>query len=147
MRKTMMALMLAGLAMGLGACCAEKVPPHAHRPLLLNITEGADDVHEVTMALQLAGHALDQGRAVTLFFNVEGVNVPIRSLDPLLAFEDEPIKQLLARCVQRGAMVYACPHCMRAMGIDRDDLIDGAQVATADSLFGKVDAGAAVFTY
>ncbi len=119
----------------------------ARRPILLNITKGPDDAHEVTMALQLAGHALDQGRAVTLFFNVEGVSVPVRSLDAKLAFKDKPIKQLLADCMSRGAAVLVCPHCMKAKGVTETDLIEGARVASADSLLGVVDRGAAVFTY
>lgn len=119
----------------------------AKRPLILSITHGSTEPHEVTMALQLAGHALDQGRAVTLFFNVRGVTIASRKLDPSLTHHAEPIGQLLADCMSRGALVLVCPHCMKAMGVEETDLIDGAQVATAQSLFARVDAGAAVFTY
>lgn len=117
------------------------------RPLLVNITEGPDDAHEVTMALQLAGHALDQGRTVALFFNIEGVHVPTRSLDATLSHGDKPIKQMLVEAMSRGAVVLVCPHCMKAENITQANLIDGAKMATADSLFGHVDRGAAVFTY
>ncbi|UCH84707.1 MAG: hypothetical protein JSW50_03155, partial [Candidatus Latescibacterota bacterium] len=38
-------------------------------------SSGIEDTHAVTMALQLAGHALDDERKVVLFFNVRGVDV------------------------------------------------------------------------
>jgi predicted peroxiredoxin len=119
----------------------------ATRPLLINITSGVDDAHAVTMALQLAGHGVDDGRAVTLFFNVRGTAIASTKLDPTLAHGDKPIKTLLSDLMARGATVLVCPHCMKVMGVTEVDLPAGAQVASADSVFGAVDRGAAVFTY
>jgi predicted peroxiredoxin len=120
----------------------------AKRPLLLNITAGYDDPHKVTMALQLAGHGLDAGRQVYLFFNVRGVMVAAEGDEtPDVAFNDKPVRALLAGVVQRGAKVLVCPHCAKAMGLEADDLIDAAEFATAETLFAAVDRNAAVFTY
>jgi predicted peroxiredoxin len=137
----------------LGACAAEQkgggcrgCASHGSI-MLLSITSGVDDPHAVTMALQLAGHALDDGRQVVLFFNVRGVEVPTRRLPADLAFKAEPIKALLADRIERGAEVHVCPHCMKALGIEAGDLVDGAQVTDRQKLFAKIGPNTVVFTY
>jgi sulfur relay (sulfurtransferase) complex TusBCD TusD component (DsrE family) len=116
--------------------------------MLFNITSSPiDDPHAVTMALQLAGHALDDGRPVVLFFNVRGVTTATVTLPDDLAFHVEPIKTLLANLVDRGAEVQVCPHCMEALGVQASDLIAGAVVTDRETLFAKVTANTVVFSY
>ena len=67
----------------------------SNAPMLFSITSGPEDPHSVTMALQLAGHALDDQRTVVLFFNVRGVRIPTVELPDTLAFGDMPIKAML----------------------------------------------------
>ncbi|MBD3337056.1 MAG: hypothetical protein GF355_16195 [Candidatus Eisenbacteria bacterium] len=69
--------LVAGAGLMLAGQVAGQSPASSETPLLLlNITSGAEeDPHTVTMALQLAGHALDDGRDVALFFNVRGARV------------------------------------------------------------------------
>lgn len=119
----------------------------AKKGLILNITSsGKADPHAVTMALQLAGHGLKDGRKVVLFFNVKGVDVPTKTFSKKLAFKDKPIKMLLGKLIKDGATVLVCPHCMKAMGLSKKDLVAGAQVANRAKLFGPLD-HSAVFTY
>lgn len=122
-------------------------PPH-NGIFLLNITSSPiDDPHSVTMALQLAGHALDAGREVVLFFNVRAVMVPTTGLPDDLAFKAEPIKKLLASLIERGAVVHVCPHCMHALGVEAKDLLPGAMVTDREKLFSKIGAETVVFSY
>lgn len=116
-------------------------------PIFFSITSGPDDPHPVTMALQLAGHALDDQREVVLFFNVRGVNIPTVQLSDTLAFGDSPIKEMLAGLIERGAEVHVCPHCMSALGVEATDLVEGARVTTRESLFAHLQGNTAVFTY
>lgn len=151
MRRTL--LMAVPLLFALGCARpepAEETPPAvAEKPtMLFNITSSpVDDPHAVTMALQLAGHALDDGRPVVLFFNVRGVSVPTVDLPDDLAFHVEPIKTLLADLVNRGAEVQVCPHCMSALGIEADNLIPGAVVTDRETLFARVTSNTVVFSY
>lgn len=115
---------------------------------VLNITSGSEDLHSVTMALQLAGHALDDGRDVSLFFNVRGPELARADLSEKVAFHgNPPIRKMIASLQERGATVIACPHCMEVLGVTADDLLPGARVATRELLFGKLPPGAVVFTY
>jgi sulfur relay (sulfurtransferase) complex TusBCD TusD component (DsrE family) len=115
--------------------------------MFFNITSGPDDPHPVTMALQLAGHALDDQRSVVLFFNVRGVHVPTAQLPDTLAFGDRPIKEMLVSLMERGAEVHVCPHCMAALGVESTDLLPGAQVTNRGMLFSHLTGNTAVFTY
>ena len=116
--------------------------------LLLNVTaDPLEDPHSVTMALQLAGHGLDDGRDVVLFLNVRAVPVATTDLPGDLSFHAEPIEALLTDLVSRGAEVHVCPHCMKALGIPESALIDGAQVTSREALFARLTPETNVFTY
>lgn len=105
------------------------------------------DPHSMTMAFQLANHALEDGRTVVLFFNVKAVNVPTKYFDDTIAFHAKPIKQLLMDLISKGAHVHVCPHCMEAMGVKSEDLITGAKVTTRSELFSFINTQTVVFTY
>ena len=150
MSRWLSCLIVAGLWVSLSACGAQKTDAEARgdRPVVLfNITSGPDDAHPVTMALQLAGHALDDGREVVLFFNVKGVSIPTKDLPADLAYHDKPIAGLLDGLIDRGATALACPHCMKAEGITAEDLVEGVQVASREKVFGPLGARSVVFTY
>jgi len=140
------ALAIAG---ALVSCGKDQAPaPPQSQILMLSVTSSpTDDPHSVTMALQLAGHALDAGRGVVLFFNVRGVTVPTIGLPADLAFRDEPIKKLLSNLIERGAQVQVCPHCMHALGVEAKDLVPGAVVTDREKLFSKIGPETVVFTY
>lgn len=115
---------------------------------MLNITSGKEDLHKVTMALQLAGHALDDGRDVTLFLNVRAPEFAHKNLSDTFVLRDNPpIKQMIADLMTRGAHVVVCPHCAEVMGVTEADLIPGAKLASRERLFGKLGPDAVVFTY
>jgi predicted peroxiredoxin len=116
--------------------------------VLFNITSGKEDLHSVTMALQLAGHALSDGRDVVLFFNVRAPEFARADLPETFAFSDNPpIKKMIAELIARGAQPLVCPHCAGAMGVKESDFAPGMKLASRESLFGKLGPNAVVFTY
>ena len=150
----MRAILIAIVCLTLGAGLVgigtgvEKAVPQPQSIVLFNITsDGAHNPHPVTMALQLAGHALDDGREAVLFFNVSSVRVPTKSFPADLAFSAKPIAQLLADLAQRGADIHVCPHCMKALGVTAEDLIPEAKVTNREMLFAKIGPNTTVFTY
>ncbi|MBN1912121.1 MAG: DsrE family protein [Pirellulales bacterium] len=150
MRWTLAVCLATGLAVlaGCGGEVQGKKAEQKNPPIFFaNITSGTNDVHPVTMALQLAGHALDDGRKVVLFFNVRGVDVPTTKLPDDLAFHDKPVKKLLTDLIDRGAEVHVCPHCMKALGIDAKDLLPGVQVTNREKLFANLGPNTNVFSY
>lgn len=120
--------------------------------VLVNVTSGVEGdkgrPQAVDMALKLAGFALDEGRTVAIFFNVKGVHVPTRTLPNDFAFQDNlPIIKQLAKLIERGAEVHVCPICMKALGVESTDVMEGAQVTTRPKLFAHIGANTSVFTY
>ena len=140
-----MAVVFAGCdAEGGKSLSAGMYPP----AMILNITSGPDsDGHAVTMAMQLAGHALDDGRDVTLFFNVKSPPLVARNGPALQYGKNPPVREMVQALIKRGADVLVCPHCLKATGTSPDDLIVGAQVANREKLFGRIGRDSVVFTY
>lgn len=140
------------LALALSACAGPQRPAapavNLGKPtVLFSVISGTDKPHNVTMALQLANHALAAKRRVVLFFSVGGVQIPLQGLDDKLAFEAKPIKQLLADVMAKGAEVQVCPHCLKALKIDAKQLVKGAKVTTRELLFGALGPNTQVFTF
>lgn len=118
------------------------------RPVVvLNVTRGLEDIKAGSMALLLAGHALDDGRQVIVFLNVHGVKLADRDLSATLASHDKPVKQLLGDLIDRGVTVLVCPACMKAADMTAADLVPGARTASRQALFGPLDDQAIVFSY
>ena len=116
--------------------------------LFFNMTsDPEEDPHAVTMGLQLAGHGLDDGRHVVLFFNVHAVGIPTKDFPADLAFSDKPIKTLLTELIDAGAEVHVCPMCMKALNVDPQNLLAGAEVTDRIKLFANLASNTNVFTY
>ena len=117
--------------------------------VLFSVTSNANEnPQSVDMAMKLAGFSLDEGRRVVMFFNVTGVKIPLNGFPDDFAFqEDKPIKTQLADLIKRGVDVHVCPICMKALGVEKSDLIDGAKVTTRPSLFANIGPDTAVFSY
>jgi predicted peroxiredoxin len=119
------------------------------RPVfVLNLTSGKEDLHAVWMGLQLAEHALNDGREVVLFLNVHAAELAARQTSDKLAFQEKPpVQKLLKGLTSRGAHLLVCPACLEVLGIEADALIEGAQLASREGLFGRLGADAVVFSY
>lgn len=115
--------------------------------VLFNITSGKEDLHRVTMALQLANHALDDGRFVVLFLNVRAPELARKDLPAVRFRENPPIQEMLQKLMDRGAQLIVCPHCMEVQNVRAEDLMAGASVATRATVFDPLDASAVVFSY
>ena len=146
-------LVLAAVAaIGLGFALNERAAlaqqNEAKGLILFNVTSGQDDLHAATMAMQLAGHALDDGRKVVIFLNVRAPVFASKKAEGELAFlNNADVPTMLKALMKRGAELLVCPHCMEAMKVTEADLIDGAEVATRESLFGPLGPNAVVFSY
>lgn len=117
--------------------------------VLLSVTSDAKQSPQaVDMAMKLAGFSLDEGRQVVMFFQVKGVTCPTKSFPDEFAFqENDTIKSQLQQLIERGVDVHVCPICMKGLGVQAEDLIEGAKVTTRPSLFENIGANTAVFTY
>ena len=61
--------------------------------------------------------------------------------------KNDSIKSQLQKLIERGVDVHVCPICMKGLGVEEEDLIDGAKVTNRASLFENIGGDTAVFTY
>ena len=118
--------------------------------VLLNVTSDYKaDPQSVDMAMKLAGFALDEGRTVAFFFNVKGVLLPQKVTSEEFKYDksDKSLITQLKALIKRGAEVHVCPICMKALNVEKSQLIEGAEETTKPKLFSKIGANTAVFTY
>lgn len=127
---------------------AQDKAPAAKPAFVVNLTAGKEDLHKATMALQLANHAIDDGRAVTVFLNVRAPELALKSAPKEWAFGgNPPVGAMLATLGGRGATVLVCPSCLEATGHKPEELVEGTKLASRESLFGALEPGATVFSY
>ncbi len=140
--------LVCSVLIGAYAMRADGHGPDAKPIVVLNLTSGKEDLHSATMGLQLAGHALADGREVVLFFNVRAVELVTKKSNQHLSFGgNPPIGQMVEELLKGGAKAMVCPSCSKVMGVDEGDLMSGMKMATRESLFAKLGSGTVVFTY
>ena len=116
--------------------------------LVINLTSGLEDIHAVTMGLQLANHGLEDKAEVLVFLNVRAALLASDKWPAQLAMgKNPPAQQMLAKLIERGATVIVCPACMEVMGVQPADVIADVQLADREKLFGRLGPNAHVFTY
>ena len=102
-------------------------------PLFVNLTSA--ETHRVEMALAFGKAQLERGHPLTIFLNDKGVMVAAKTQTATYA---EPQKTL-AELMKAGAVVIACPLCLKHYNIQETDLLPGIKVGqpdlTGDQLF------------
>ncbi len=118
--------------------CLINCSPTADAPprdgVFIHISEGADDPHEVLMALNMAA-LMAEDKDVLVYFDIEGVGVVLKD-SPDVAFSHFPSsKQQLSTLQEKGVTLMACPGCLKAAGKTAEDLAPGIQVADKEKFF------------
>jgi len=110
----------------------------AKPPLFVNMTSA--DSWRGWMGLHFAYATLKMGHPVTVFLNLDGVKLAMKTG----VQEKKPTMQripreILADLIRDGAVVLMCGPCMRELGIDMNDLVPGVQMGkpglTQDFIF------------
>lgn len=144
----MVACLVCVVLLGAYAIRADGHGPDAKSIVVLNLTSGKEDLHAATMGLQLAGHALADGRRVVMFFNVRAPELVIKKSNEHLSFGgNPPIGKMVEDLLKSGAEAMVCPSCMKVMGVDEGELMPGVKVATRESLFASLGSSTVVFSY
>ncbi len=104
-------------------------------PLFINLTN--DDPWKVSMAAFFAiNFALKQGhKPVVIFVNVQATPLFHRNKSDLRTEQfGRTVHDMYREFRAAGGKVLICPVCMKAIGMKEGDLIEGAEVASVDSV-------------
>jgi sulfur relay (sulfurtransferase) complex TusBCD TusD component (DsrE family) len=95
-------------------------------PLFVNMT--TDDMHRSDMAIHFATMQAKLGHPVTIFLNDKGVLVGAKT--NASRYPDQ--QKALAAMMEKGAVVIACPFCMRQYGVPEQDLLPGIKIGSPE---------------
>ena len=98
----------------------------------VHIGHATDDLHSASMGLSLARMLQKKGATVSVFLDREGVRLADDDIPKSLSWgkKADPVAALLADFVEAGGRVLLCPHCAEMAGIEADDLVEGARLAS-----------------
>jgi predicted peroxiredoxin len=136
----------------LGGCAQQAVEPNTaadvETGVLLNLTTGQDDLHSVSMGLNLAKTAAERGLPVVVFLNVAAPVFASTALPPDTRYEDfPPVQELLAAIMAGGGKILVCGHCAEVSGVDLSTLLPGIQVSEHGALLDELNSGMVGFSY
>jgi predicted peroxiredoxin len=136
------------VAVTVAAFAAGPAPEKARVPIVINMTAGKEDLHSFWMGLQLASHALADGRQATVYMNVNAPFLASKKAPEDLRFGELPTpREQIAELLKKGAKIIVCPGCLKVAGLTKEDLLPGLVLGTKEALFGPLDQGGAVFSY
>jgi len=100
-------------------------PVHAENNnyLLINLTSYTSP--ESHKAIEYAKAELRKGRPVIIYLNDASVLVAAKSNAQQFQKQQYNLNEL----IKKGAIVAACPHCMKRYGVAESELLPGIQVA------------------
>ena len=106
--------------------------------IFIHVKKGADNPHEVLMALSMATKfASDYD--VLMYFDIDGIEMVTKNAPNL---EMEPFgssDELFEKLVNAGVTIFACPGCMEVSDVKPSDLRTGVSVAEKDEFFDFTD--------
>ncbi len=117
--------------------------------VVINLTSGKDDLHAVTMGLNLAEHTVAAGHQCVIFFNVKAPPLASKNLPKRFGMTGQkPVRQYLEELSAQGATLLVCPMCAEIMKVKPEELVSEATMITdRNQLFDHLTANTVVFTY
>lgn len=106
--------------------------------VFLHISHGSEEPHRVLMALKMA-ELMAEDRDVLVYFDITGIEVVLADAEDIAFTEFPSSKAQLARLLELGVPLYACPGCLKAAGKTPEDLAEGIQVADKNAFFDFTD--------
>ncbi len=120
----------------------------APEKLLIMITHGADEAEQVTMPMVMAVGALASEVDVVVGLQEAGVELAVKGAADTIAAEGYPtLSKLMSDYRELGGRLLACPLGVAKRGIDRDTLVDNAEVVAAGRFIVEMSTASHVLVY
>jgi predicted peroxiredoxin len=102
--------------------------------VFIHISHGPGDAHRVLMALKMA-ELMAADRDVMVYLDIDGIEVVLADAADITHSHFPSSKTQIARLLELGVPLYACPGCLQAAEKTPNDLADGIQVAEKEAFF------------
>jgi predicted peroxiredoxin len=100
----------------------------------IHVTRGGEDPHRVLMAMQMA-LIMSEDKDVLMYFDIKGIEPLLKDAVDLEYAHFPTSHAQLAKLLESGVTIMACPGCLKAAGKTAEDLAEGVQVADKDTFF------------
>jgi len=119
------------------------------RKAVISLTTGLEDPEKVTVAYLVAVGAAESGRPSMMFLTKEAVRLALNGTAVGVACDGcPPLADLAKRYEAAGGRYYVCPICFDAKKLDRDALVEGAELQGTVPLWQWIgDEAATTFSY
>jgi predicted peroxiredoxin len=116
---------------------------------VVSLATGMEDPEKVMIAFLVAVGAAETGRETLMFLTKEAVRLAVPDTAIGTACEGcPPLTDLLKRYEAAGGQYFVCPICFNAKGLDRDNLIAGAEINGTVPMWNWIgDEPATTFSY
>ncbi|WP_030174726.1 DsrE family protein [Spirillospora albida] len=116
---------------------------------VVSLTTGMEDTERVTVAFLVAVGAAETGRPTLMFLTKEAVRLALDGVATAVACDGCPqLADLVERYAKAGGRYFVCPICFDARKLDKERLIDGAELAGTIPMWEWIgDEGATTFSY
>lgn len=102
--------------------------------LLITLTQHERDANNVTIAFTMGLNAAEKGHDVELILLSDAVHLASKGYADKIDIGEpfKPIAELLPKYLEAGGRLKVCSSCMIHNGVDKDTLIEGADIIEAD---------------
>ena len=102
--------------------------------LLITLTAHENDANNVTIAFTMGLKAAEKGHKTVILLLSHAVSLAKKGYADKIDIGDpfKPIKELLPLYLAAGGKLAVCSACMKHNGVEEVNLVDGAEVVTAD---------------
>jgi predicted peroxiredoxin len=116
---------------------------------VISLTTGLEDPERVTVAFLVAVGAAETGRPTLMFLTKEATRLALDGVNVGVACEGcPPLADLAKRYDAAGGRYYVCPICFDARSLDKDRLVNGAELAGSIPMWQWIgDESATTFSY
>ena len=108
--------------------------------LLITLTAHENDENNVTIAFTMGVKALEKNHRTEIMLLSNAIHVAEKGyaekIDIGAPFS--PIDELLKTFLDRGGKLKVCSSCMEHNGVKEEDLVEGAEVITADNVIDAI---------
>lgn len=116
--------------------------------VVIGLTHGLDDSESVLIAYLLGVEALRKDKQVVMWLTKDGVHVATPGFAARVEVPGAPsIPDLHQEYTERGGRFFACPVCVKTRNLEGAELVEGAEVKGAPSLYEFTEGGALIFNY
>lgn len=108
--------------------------------LLITLTAHENDENNVTIAFTMGVKALEKNHRTEIMLLSNAIHVAEKGyaekIDIGAPFS--PIDELLKTFLDKGGKLKVCSSCMEHNGVKEEDLVEGAEVITADNVIDAI---------